>query len=283
VVGIVVAVHAVAPDRVHVGHCLGQPAADDLDVALVQLVVDGIRLGHLHDVADLHNVAGDQTELGDLLGRERHQTVVRQRPDIVALVHEVLQAQAAPAVLDQVGRPRAEVLHTPDPDLGTGDVHPVVRKAEPLRHDQRDGEEVAVAQVGRRGLDLGRRRRLHDADQAADRHRGHHVRGRQAHRAVWGARDDGGGALLVALDLGDLTSSSTEPPRSLTCSAQRSHIRPGPDLGYWNSSMRLAMSFWLRRGSSAFSTAENSERFLMRCAAQSAWISVAGTPQTFSV
>ena len=30
-------------------------------------------------------------------------------------------------------------------------------------------------------------------------------------------------------------------------------------------------------------TALHSDRFLMRCAAQSAWISVAGTPQTFSV
>ena len=43
------------------------------------------------------------------------------------------------------------------------------------------------------------------------------------------------------------------------------------------------MSFWLRLGSSAFLTALNSDRFLMRCAAQSAWIAVAGTPHTFSV
>ncbi len=58
---------------------------------------------------------------------------------------------------------------------------------------------------------------------------------------------------------------------------------PGPNLGYWNSSMRLAISFWLRLGSSALSTALSSDRFLIRCAAQSAWISVAGTPHTFSV
>jgi len=43
------------------------------------------------------------------------------------------------------------------------------------------------------------------------------------------------------------------------------------------------MSFWLRLGSSAFVMADSSDRFLMRCAAQSAWISVASTPQTFSV
>jgi len=33
----------------------------------------------------------------------------------------------------------------------------------------------------------------------------------------------------------------------------------------------------------AFTTALRSERFLMRCAAQSAWISVHGMPHTFSV
>jgi hypothetical protein len=50
-----------------------------------------------------------------------------------------------------------------------------------------------------------------------------------------------------------------------------------------NSSIRLVMSFWLRLGSSAFSTALESERFLIRCAAQSAESSVAGTPQSFSL
>ena len=43
------------------------------------------------------------------------------------------------------------------------------------------------------------------------------------------------------------------------------------------------MSFWLRFGRMAFTTALDSERFLMRWAAQSALISVAGTPHTFSV
>ena len=63
----------------------------------------------------------------------------------------------------------------------------------------------------------------------------------------------------------------------------RSHIIPGPYLGYWNSSMRLVMSFWFRLGRTALITALTSDRFLMRWAAQSAWISVAGTPHTFSV
>src|SRR3954467_5308474 len=38
-----------------------------------------------------------------------------------------------------------------------------------------------------------------------------------------------------------------------------------------------------RFGFRASHTARNSERFLMRCAPQSAWISVHGTPQTFSL
>ncbi len=43
------------------------------------------------------------------------------------------------------------------------------------------------------------------------------------------------------------------------------------------------MSFWFRLGSTAFTTALNSERFLMRCAAQSDCSSVASRPQSFSV
>src|SRR5687768_2652262 len=78
-------------------------------------------------------------------------------------------------------------------------------------------------------------------------------------------------------------SMMTFEPWAATLSRQTSHIIPGPYLGYWNSSMSEAMSFWLRFGSRAFMTALASDRFLMRCAAQSAWISVAGTPHTFSV
>ncbi len=43
------------------------------------------------------------------------------------------------------------------------------------------------------------------------------------------------------------------------------------------------MSVWFRLGSTALMTAEDSERFLIRCAAQSAGISVAGIPHSFSV
>ena len=78
-------------------------------------------------------------------------------------------------------------------------------------------------------------------------------------------------------------SITTLVPCASTRSRQRSHIIPGPSLGYSNSSMSEVMSFWLRRGRSAFHTALASERFLMRCAAKSAVSSVAGSPQAFSV
>ncbi len=43
-------------------------------------------------------------------------------------------------------------------------------------------------------------------------------------------------------------SMSTLVPGASTISRHRSHIIPGPYLGYWNSSMRLVMSFWFRLG-----------------------------------
>ena len=76
---------------------------------------------------------------------------------------------------------------------------------------------------------------------------------------------------------------SSLPPAACTLSAQTSHIMPGPYLGYWNSSMRVVMSVWLRFGRMALITALRRSRFLIRCAAQSAGMSETGTPQTFSV
>ncbi len=43
------------------------------------------------------------------------------------------------------------------------------------------------------------------------------------------------------------------------------------------------MSFWFRFGMTAFMMAFINDRFLIRCAAQSASIVFAGTPHTFSV
>ena len=88
-------------------------------------------------------------------------------------------------------------------------------------------------------------------------------------------------------------SMRTLEPAASTLSRQTSHIIPGPYLGYWNSSMSEVMSVALprfrndshdgRESRIAFTPAFHSDMFLMRWAAQSAWIWSAGTPQTFSV
>ena len=78
-------------------------------------------------------------------------------------------------------------------------------------------------------------------------------------------------------------SSSTVPPAACTFSEQCSHIMPGPNLGYWNSSMSVVISVWPRLGRMEFIRALRRSRFFTRWAAQSAGISETGTPQTFSV
>ena len=85
----------------------------------------------------------------------------------------------------------------------------------------------------------------------------------------------------------------TFEPAASTLSRQTSHIIPGPYLGYWNSSMSEVMSValpFLRKESHdgsesrmAFTPAFHSDMFLMRWAAQSAWMLLAGTPHTFSL
>ena len=72
-------------------------------------------------------------------------------------------------------------------------------------------------------------------------------------------------------------------PCASTLSRQTSHIMPGPNFGYWNSSMSEVMSFWLRLGVSEFTIALPRDRPLTRCAAQSAGIWLTGMPHTFSV
>ena len=77
--------------------------------------------------------------------------------------------------------------------------------------------------------------------------------------------------------------SDTVDPCATTASVARSHIIPGPSRGYSNSSISDVITLRLRRGTTAFVSAFHSESVLMRCAAQSAWMSVAGMPHTFSV
>src|SRR3982075_733581 len=76
--------------------------------------------------------------------------------------------------------------------------------------------------------------------------------------------------------------------RSFTFSAHASHIMPGPLRGYRKELINVLITlvrspFEERCGKSAFLIALPSERPRIRCAAQSAEISLQLIPQTFSV
>jgi hypothetical protein len=68
---------------------------------------------------------------------------------LVALEDEELEAEAGAAFLHHVGGPGAEVLDAPDLDFLGVDIDPVVGEAVFLRHHERDGEEVPVAEIVR--------------------------------------------------------------------------------------------------------------------------------------
>src|SRR5688572_33094283 len=82
-------------------------------------------------------------------------------------------------------------------------------------------------------------------------------------------------------------SITTLDPWATTLSRQTSHIIPGPYFGYWNSSISDVICFlppaFMRLGLMASTKADQTVRFLMRCAAKSAEISDAGRPQSFSL
>src|SRR3954447_12352866 len=77
------------------------------------------------------------------------------------------------------------------------------------------------------------------------------------------------------------------PPSAVVLRAHSSHIMPGPLRGYLKQLIKVLItwfgSFGCFFGRSAFLIALPNERPLMRCAAQSAEISLHGMPQTFSV
>ena len=114
------------------------------------------------------------------------QVVVGLGPHVVALVHEELEPQTRAPVLDQIRRPPPEVLDPSDLDRRVVDVDPVVGKAVRLGDDERDGDEVAVAQrVGRR-QDRRADGRVHRAQERADRHRRDHLGARVPARGAVG-------------------------------------------------------------------------------------------------
>ncbi len=131
------------------------------------------------DVAGLDLVGLDEAERHELAGALLDELVVGRGPHVVALVHEVLETEAGPALLDQVRRPRTEVLDPADLHLGVVDVDPVVGEPVLLGDHERDGQEVAVAEVVGRGQHLGGNRRVHRLQQLGDRHRGDDVVARE--------------------------------------------------------------------------------------------------------
>ena len=84
--------------------------------------------------------------------------------------------EAGAAVLHEIGRPPAEVLDAADLHVGVVDVDPVVGEAVGLGDHERDRDEVAVAQRVRGRDDVGRHRRVHRAEERGDRHRRDDVR-----------------------------------------------------------------------------------------------------------
>src|SRR3954454_21927472 len=114
VVLVVVLVHAVAADRVDVRRVGVEPATEHVDVLAVVLVVDRISLGDADDVAGLDVLRLHDAELLELPLAELDEVVVAPRPQVVALVDEVLETEAGAPVLDEVRRPGAEVLDPAD-------------------------------------------------------------------------------------------------------------------------------------------------------------------------
>jgi hypothetical protein len=170
-------------------------------------------------------------------------------------------------------------------DLGVVDVDPVVGEGDlVLGHHERHGEEVAVAEVVGGGEHLGRRRRVHGPTSRC----GNGIEEMTWSAGCWVVSAPSSTAVtdtapVAVADAGDRGLHRPWSPGASTSSRQRSHIIPGPYLGYWNSSMRLVMSFWLRLGSSAFPHGVEQRQVLDALGGPVGRISVAGTPHTFSV
>ena len=147
VVLVVVAVHAVASDKVQRGMLRFQFFPHDLNALGIVLVIDGVGLFLAHDrtADDIRRIA--QAEDFHFLRGERDEIVVGRCPEAVAFEAEIFKTDTGDiAVGHHFGRPRTEILNAADLHLAVVDVDPVVWE-QVLRLDlQRHGEEVAVLQ-----------------------------------------------------------------------------------------------------------------------------------------
>src|SRR5665811_1191909 len=107
-----------------------------------------------------------------------NQLVVGCAPELVALEDEVLQTQTGPALLDEIGRPRSEILDSTDLHLRGVDVDPIVRKGQRLRNHQGHREEISIVEVVTGLDDVVGQLWLEDIDQLGHGHRLDDVRRR---------------------------------------------------------------------------------------------------------
>ena len=189
---------AVAADLLQVLDRL-QPAAHDAHALRVVGVVDRVRLRDADREPALDLRPLREAQPFQLAGRELDESVVVQRPQVVAREAEVLEPDTR---LVRVGnhprRPRAVVLDPPDAHRRLVDVDPVVGEQILTVHDERNGEEVAIAEPERRLDDLARRVRAHHRDDLAQRQRRDHRIGQLVQ-------------LVPRRDLGDAAAEKLEP------------------------------------------------------------------------
>src|SRR4051794_3035450 len=202
---VVVAVHAVAADDLQVREIV-EPLADDAKSVAIMLVIDRIGLGLAdHGAIDDFGIA-DEVQRAQLPLRLSKELLVALGPELVTLIAEIFHADArVVGIWDQLLRPGTEVLDPSDLHLGRVDVDPIVREQVPLLEDQRNDEEIAVAQPGGRIAHRRRRRRDHVLDELRQRHRGNELVGAE-HVAgtVMSVLDlDGTDRAVVAVDLLD--------------------------------------------------------------------------------
>ena len=230
VVGVVVPVQAVAADLLQVVDPL-EPAADRVDALAVVRVV--------HRVGERD--AGDVALARPWPGRRGRAARARAWPSSTSSSSSMSQrsspwkqkysmpTQAFVVVRDHPRAPGAEVLDPADADARVVDVDPRVREQVLAVDDQRDGEEVAVAQAAARRP--GPRRRAAAPAMPtvrAQRQRGDHVAAaRSARRRPRSRRPCRRGPRASRPGV----SIRTSPPLAMISSAIVSHIWPGPKRG----------------------------------------------------
>src|SRR5215207_1821203 len=181
VVLVVVPVHAVPPHEEQVRNA-ERPVLHDVE-PLVGAEVRRVRLRHAQHTAVEHVLALDEADALELLGAELDQVGVGHVPELLALVHEVLEADPhrIPAIGHHVRAPVVEHLDAADLYAAVLHVDPVVLHRRgwlgafhlhvKLLEQQPDGEEVAVHESVGDLAHLGGRRRCGLLHELLHRHR----------------------------------------------------------------------------------------------------------------